>query len=51
LIDGLWDRQLLQLLREPDSREAQLPPAQRLVEAALERSGRDNTTALVVEVA
>lgn len=50
LIDGLWDRQLLRLLREPEAREAALPPAQRLVEAALERSGRDNITAMVVEL-
>jgi len=50
LIDGLWDRQLLQYLREPSEKEAALLPAQRLVEAALERSGRDNTTALVVEL-
>jgi protein phosphatase len=50
LIDGLWDRQLLRLLREPDAREAALPAAQRLVEAALERSGRDNITAVVVEM-
>jgi protein phosphatase len=50
LTDGLWDRQLLQLLREPEEREAQLPPAQRLVEASLERSGRDNTTAVVVRL-
>jgi serine/threonine protein phosphatase PrpC len=50
LTDGLWDRQLLQLLREPDAREAGLPPAQRLVEASLERSGRDNTTVMVIEV-
>jgi protein phosphatase len=50
LIDGLWDRQLLQLLREPEKSEAALPPARRLVEAALERSGRDNITAVVVAV-
>jgi len=50
LVDGLWDRQLLQLLRAPEAAEAELPPAQRLVEASLARSGRDNVTALVIEV-
>jgi serine/threonine protein phosphatase PrpC len=45
ITDGLWDRQIEQLLREPDAREATLSPAPRLVEAALERSGRDNLTA------
>jgi protein phosphatase len=50
LIDGLYDEQLLQLLRHPDPAEAALNPAQRLVSASLDRSGRDNTTALVVEV-
>ena len=50
LTDGLWDRQLLQLLRQPEASEAQARPAPRLVAASLERSGRDNTTALVVEV-
>ncbi len=50
LTDGLWDRQLLQLLREPEPAEAVVSPAPRLVNASLERSGRDNTTALVVEV-
>jgi protein phosphatase len=48
--DGLWDRQLLQLLREPTEQEAALPPAQRIVESAVEKSGRDNATAIVIEV-
>jgi len=47
ITDGLWDRQVLQLLREPDTREKSRPPAPRLVEAALERSGQDNLTAFV----
>lgn len=49
LIDGLWDRQIEELIREPDEAGARLPPAGRLVEAALQSSGRDNITALVVE--
>ena len=51
LTEGLFNEQLLQRLRDPDGAEAALDPAQRLVAASLERSGRDNTTALVVEVA
>lgn len=50
LTEGLFNEQLLQRLRAPDADEARLNPAQRLVAASLERSGRDNTTALVVEV-
>ena len=45
LIEGLWDRQLEEIVRAPDS----TPVAERLVAAALERAGRDNITALVVE--
>ena len=50
LTEGLFDEQLLQRLRSPDAAEAALNPAQRLVSASLERAGRDNTTALIVEV-
>ncbi len=45
LIEGLWDRQLEEIVRAPDP----APVAERLVAAALERAGRDNITALVVE--
>jgi serine/threonine protein phosphatase PrpC len=50
LIDGLWDHHLEELLRTPSAERASHPPAQRLVEEAIERSGRDNTTAVVVEI-
>jgi len=46
LIEGLWDHHLDEIVRGTDSRDA----AQSLVKAALERAGRDNITALVVEV-
>ncbi len=46
LSDGLWDRHLDEIVRTPGTE----PVAQRLLHAALERSGRDNITALVVEV-
>ncbi|HEX8312359.1 MAG TPA: protein phosphatase 2C domain-containing protein [Chthoniobacteraceae bacterium] len=50
VIDGLYDADLLSLLRSPDAKEVTLTPAHRMVEASIERSGRDNTTALIVEV-
>ncbi|HRI82263.1 MAG TPA: protein phosphatase 2C domain-containing protein [Opitutaceae bacterium] len=49
LTDGLWDRALHDLLREPDPAAAAKDPARRLVEASLEASGRDNITAIVIE--
>ena len=50
VIDGLFDSQLADCLRAPDPAAATLDPARRLVKAALEGSGRDNTTAVIVEV-
>jgi serine/threonine protein phosphatase PrpC len=46
LTEGLWDRQLDEIVRTTGS----APVAQSLIEAALANSGRDNITALVVEV-
>jgi serine/threonine protein phosphatase PrpC len=51
LVEGLYDEQILDLLRAPEPAAAAQPHAHRLVEESLKRSGRDNTTALVVEVA
>jgi protein phosphatase len=50
LTEGLYDAQIAELLRNPDRLSCGAPPAYRLVGAALERSGRDNTTAVVVEL-
>jgi serine/threonine protein phosphatase PrpC len=50
LTDGLFDEEFHRYLRLPGPVEAKAYPAQRLVEAALERSGRDNTTAIVIEM-
>ncbi len=50
VMDGLFDNALEECLRAPGSARAPLDPAQRLVRAAVENSGRDNTTAMVVEV-
>jgi protein phosphatase len=44
LIDGLFDQQLVETLRAADN------SAQKLVDASIKNSGRDNTTALVVQV-
>lgn len=48
LINGLFDEQLAELLTAPG--DSTLTLAQRLVFASLERSGADNTTALVIQV-
>ncbi len=49
LTDGLWDRHVEELLVAPADPTG-APIADRLVSAALEKSGRDNTTAVVIEV-
>ncbi len=46
--DGLWDRNLDELIREVPSSSGK-SIAQRIVEEAVEKSGRDNATALVIE--
>jgi protein phosphatase len=46
LIEGMWDYHLDELVRGTPTAQA----AQLLIKAALERAGRDNITALVVEV-
>jgi protein phosphatase len=51
LVDGLWDRQIEELLRNPPPAGTGNPsPARLLVEQAVQNSGRDNTTAVVVEI-
>ncbi len=50
LVDGLWDRGIQELIREPNAAQAAKLPAQRLVEEAVSESGQDNTTAVVIEV-
>jgi protein phosphatase len=50
VVDGLFDAALLELLRAPAAAGAGVSPARRIVQAAVESSGRDNTTALVIEV-
>jgi protein phosphatase len=50
LVDGLWDRRIEEAIRTPEPAVAELPAARRLVEEAVAVSGRDNTTAVVVEI-
>ncbi len=50
LVDGLWDRQIEEIIRTRPAADSGKSPAQQLVEAAVEDSGRDNTTALVIEI-
>lgn len=50
LIDGLYDEQLLEYLQPVPPSAAGADPARYLLEAGLERSGRDNVTVLVVDV-
>jgi serine/threonine protein phosphatase PrpC len=51
LVEGLYDNQLAELLRESESSKKNSNPAQLLVEASVKNSGRDNTTALVIQIA
>ncbi len=50
LIDGLRDRRIEEAVRAPVPAVAELPVARRLVEEAVAASGRDNTTAVAVEI-
>lgn len=50
LTDGLYDESLADLLAPAKLSKKKINPAQKLVEASLANSGRDNTTALVIEV-
>jgi PPM family protein phosphatase len=51
LVDGLWDRRIEELLRETRTGDADANHAQVLVNEAVEASGRDNTTAVVIDIA
>ena len=50
VVDGLFDSRIADYIHTPEPADAALDPAQRLVKAAVQNSGRDNTTAVVVEV-
>ena len=46
----LWDAALERLIREPDATPENEAPAKTIVEAAVDASGRDNATAIVVSL-
>lgn len=48
--DGLWDRALEDLLRNPPSDVAGMPPSQVVVQTAIAENGRDNATAISLEI-
>jgi len=48
LVDGLYNHQILEILRSPGALHQDQDCARILVQASLETGGRDNTTALVV---
>jgi protein phosphatase len=50
LIDGLWDRRIEDIIRAAPTHDTASTTAHRLVDEAVQTSGRDNTTALVIEV-
>lgn len=50
LVDGFYDHQLADYLRAADMSNATENPALELVNAAVKESGKDNTTALLIEV-
>jgi serine/threonine protein phosphatase PrpC len=50
LVDGLFNDSIRGLIREGGPGTSQFDPAQRLVREAVQNSGRDNTTAVVVEI-
>jgi PPM family protein phosphatase len=50
LIDGLWDKRIEDIVRLAPQAGSTTSIAQRLVEEAVQASGRDNTTAVVIEI-
>jgi serine/threonine protein phosphatase PrpC len=50
LVEGLYDHHLVDILHESKSQQSCADRSQRLVKEAVQNSGRDNTTALVIEI-
>jgi protein phosphatase len=50
LVEGLYDDHVVEILRDPESHKRSDDRARHLVKEAVEKSGRDNTTALVIEI-
>ncbi len=49
ITDGIWDHGIERYLQDPPPYLMDLSPCQRLIKEAMEASGRDNLTALVIE--
>ncbi|MEZ6078291.1 MAG: hypothetical protein R3C56_22245 [Pirellulaceae bacterium] len=49
VVDGLWDRGIEDIALGSDATGPAGSPAERLVLRAVEESGRDNATAVIVE--
>jgi protein phosphatase len=50
LVEGLWDRRIEEIIRANPFRRGSPSAAQKLVDEAVQSSGRDNATAIVVEI-
>lgn len=50
LVDGLWDRRLEEIIRTAPPHGSAPTTSHLLINEAIEASGRDNTTALVIEI-
>jgi serine/threonine protein phosphatase PrpC len=50
LVEGLYGHHVVEILHESKSQPSRADRAQRLMKEAVEKSGRDNTTALVIEI-
>ena len=50
VVEGLWDRRIEEIIRMAPAPEGGPSTAQRLVDEAVQASGRDNSTAVVVEI-
>jgi len=51
LVEGLYDNHIIEVLRPTESVGASVNPSRRLVKESVENDGRDNTTALVIQMA
>lgn len=51
IVDGVFDRNLENMIRNPLPKQKDVAPSQRLIDEAMFASGKDNLTALVVEIA
>ena len=49
VIEGLWDRGIEELVRQPSPAIQDQPAAQRIVNSSVDECGRDNATAVVIE--